>query len=82
MSNYKYTYEQQQLWRLYCSSSRTVNTGRLDIPYFSFYVSIFWNILYVDMVPMDLKLPQMNSEFWTEAMAIWIEILAALAESK
>jgi hypothetical protein len=34
------------------------------------------------MVPMDLKLSQMNSEFWTEALAIWIEILAALAESK
>jgi hypothetical protein len=34
------------------------------------------------MVPMDIKLPQMNREFWTEALAVWEEILAALAQSK
>ena len=31
---------------------------------------------------MDIKLPQMTKEFWTEALAVWEEILAALAETK
>jgi hypothetical protein len=34
------------------------------------------------MVPMDIKLPQMTKEFWTEALAVWEEILAALAETR
>ena len=31
---------------------------------------------------MDIKLSQMSREFWTEALAIWEEILAALAETR
>jgi len=31
---------------------------------------------------MDIKLPQMNREFWKEAVDIWTEILAALAETR
>jgi hypothetical protein len=31
---------------------------------------------------MVYKLPSINTEFWTEALAIWTEILAALAEAK
>ena len=31
---------------------------------------------------MDIKLPQMSREFWTEALDIWVEILAALAETR